>query len=170
MKHTKRFFALLLIFAVIGTLPVMATETESPALSPIYVGVRQMSSLPKSWNPLGDLDENQRAILQLTSEPLYRVDETGNLAPAQAAGMPEDVTAEFAGSYGIPGNARRGYAFAVTLREGAFWENGSPVTAEDWRFTVEKLLEADRFPLELANYRAFLRGDTKPAEQIVSLK
>lgn len=165
MKRTKRFFMLLLIVAALCALPVLASE-----IAAVYVGVLEVKELPESWNPLEESAESQRTVLELTAEPLYRVDETGAVIPVQAAGMPEDVTAEFAGAFGIPKNAVRGYAFALSIREGASWEDGKAVSPEDWYATVEGLLEADRFPLEIAGYRSFRQGETKPVAQVISLK
>ena len=168
MKIVKFLAALLCLTALL--LPASATEaaTESPTLPPLIVGVRTLPEIPASWNPLQEQNAARNAILELTSEPLYRVYE-GAVIPAQAADLPLDVTAEFAGRYHIPQNASNGYAYAVSVREDLFWENGKKLTVADWMYTVEKQLEMDVFPLEIANYRAFLRGDTAPAEEIISL-
>lgn len=170
MRKMTRFLALLCLCAVVLGVPVSATEapTESPTLPPIYIGIRELSNIPESWNPMEERDADQEAILALTSEPLYRLAD-GGVVPVQASALPVDVTAEFAGRYGIPEAAARGYAFAVTLREGAFWDDGRALTAGDWLYTIEMLMEQEKFPLEIANYRAYLRGDTGPAAQIVSL-
>lgn len=168
MKLMKRTMALLCLLAL--ALPVSATEaaTESPTLPPLVVGVRTLSELPDSWSPLELRTDERNAILELTGEPLYRLHD-GAVVPAQAAQLPVDVTAEFAGRYRIPANATRGYAYAITLRDGFYWEDGKEVTSSDWAYTVEKQLELDLFPLEIANYRAYLRGDTAPAEAVISL-
>ena len=164
----KNLTALLLCLAL--AVPVFATEpaeeTEQP---PIYVGVQKVETLPASWDPLEERNADQEAILRLTAEPLYRMNGEGQMEPAQAAGLPQDVTAEYAGRFGIPQDARRGYAFSISPREGACWEDGTAVTAADWLFTVEKLLEKERFSLEIANYEAVLRGDTHPATEVKSL-
>lgn len=164
MKITK-LMAVLLLLALVLTVPAAAAET----LPPIYVGYQKLEAIPDRWNPLEALTPAGEAVLDLISEPLYRVDETGSVVSAQAAAMPRDITAEFAGSYGIPKTALRGYAFEITLREGARWEDGSAVTAGDWYYTVNGLLEQGRFPLEIAGYREFVAGETKPAEKIRSL-
>lgn len=171
MKIMKRMLALLCLLAL--ALPVAATEaptgaTEAPTLPPLVVGVQTFSEIPESWNPLEGLDPNQKAILELTSEPLYRIYD-GAVVPAQAGDLPIDVTAEYAGRYHIPANAVRGYAYAITIREESYWADGRVLTPADWVYTIEKHLEADIFPLEIANYGAYLRGDTAPAEQIISL-
>lgn len=165
MKKIKRLLILALILTFVAVVPVLASELE-----PIYEGRVTVDQLPESWNPMSDLDPAAETVLKLTAESLYAVASTGEILPVQAAQLPLDVTDEYAGSYGIPSKAVRGYAFAIDIREGASWEDGKAITAADWYFTVEKWLEAERFPLEIANYQAFLRGDTKPSREIISLK
>ena len=155
MKKFKRLLVLALILISAAAIPVLASELE-----PVYEGRVTVDQLPERWNPLAEADPAAEAVLKLTAESLYTVASTGEILPGQAAGLPVDVTDEYAGAYGIPRKAVRGYAFAIDIREGAAWEDGKAITAADWYFTVEKRLEADSFPLEIANYREFLRGDT----------
>lgn len=170
MNRIKRFLALLCLCLTVLGLPVSATEaaTEAPTLPPLIVGVRTLSEIPESWDPMEDRNGDQEAILALTSEPLYRLTD-GTVTPAQAAALPADVTVDFAGSYGIPDGASRGYAFAIELRDGTFWDDGKALTETDWLFTIEKVMEQESFPLEISNYRAYLRGDTSAVSQIISL-
>ena len=169
MKKIKMLPVLLLCILAL-TLPTVAAEPESPTLPPIYVGVQKLEAIPGSWNPLEERTSTGDLILSLTGEPLYCLDSEGSFVPAQAAGMPRDVTADYAGSFGIPKTARRGYAFEITLREGACWEDGEAVTVLDWYATALQLMEQGRFPLEIAGYGEFIVGGTKPAEKIISLK
>lgn len=174
MTKMKQLLALALCLLL--AFPAAASETEAAVpeteapetLPPIYVGVMNLPGIPENWDPLGAESAGKQELLELVSEPLFRL-EAGSPVPAQAAGLPADVTAEFVGQYGIPANVFRGHAFALSIREGAAWENGRPVTAADWYYTVEQLLKQEAFPLEIANYRAYLRGDTQPAKEIVSL-
>lgn len=176
MRNLKRFVVFVCLCLMAVGLPVAATEsaatalpTEAATLPPIFVGIRELSRVPESWNPMEAPDADQEAILALTSRPLYRLGTEGTVEPDQATELPVDVTAEFAGRYGVPEDAMRGHAFAIELREDLFWDNGKEVTASDWLYTIEKRMELDVFPLEISNYQAYLRGDTGPAEQIISL-
>ena len=168
MKKIKMLPVLLLCILAL-TLPTVAAEPESPTLPPAYVGVQKLEAIPGSWHPLEERTAGGDLILSLTGEPLYRLSGTSYI-PAQAAQMPRDVTADYAGTFGIPKTARRGYAFAVSLREGACWDDGKTVTAEDWYYTAVQLLEQGRFPLEIAGYREYVSGGTRPAGEIISLK
>lgn len=170
MKLWKKITAMALC-AILTVLPVAASESEeatSPTLAPYYVGVQQLTELPVSWNPTEFADGNQKAILTLTSQRLYRRTADGSFVEEMAQ-LPVDVTGEYAGTFGVPANATRGYAFEITIRDGFFWENGKPVTDRDWLYTIETMMELGKFPLELANYGAFLAGLTHPATEIQSL-
>ena len=167
MKLWKRITAIGLC-VILTVLPVAASETASPTLPPIYVGVQQLTELPASWNPMAETDANQRAILELTSQRLYRMTADGSFAEEMAA-LPVDVTAAYAGTFGVSANAKRGYAFEIAIKDGFFWENGRPVTDRDWLYTIEQLLELDKFPLEIANYGKYLSGATHPATEVQSL-
>ena len=168
MKHVKRIFILACVLMLL-LLPVSATEA-APTLAPRVEGVLELKKVPESWSPLGELTDDQRAILSLTSETLYKIDGNGQIQPAQASELPVDVTAQFAGRYNIPKTAVRGFAFAIPLRSGACWDDGRPLSAGDWVYTVEMLLKQDLLPLDIANYHAYRQGGTGPATQIVSLK
>ena len=170
MKNAKRIVTLACVLLMILVLPVSAAETAAPTLAPRMEGVMELSRMPDNWNPLGELNDDQRAILSLTSETLYKIGNDGQLQPAQAASLPLDVTDRFAGRYGIPKTAVRGYAFAIPLREGACWDDGRPLSAGDWAYTIELLLKQDLLPLDIANYHAYRQGETGPAAQIVSLE
>ena len=158
-----------LLCALVLTVPIAAAEVDSATLPPVYVGIQKLEAVPGSWHPLDELTPAGETVLELISQPLYRTGADG-IEPAQAASMPQDITGEYAGSYGIPATARRGYAFRITIREDARWENGEAVTASDWYYTLENLLEQGRFPLEIGGYREFFEGGTKTAEKIISLK
>lgn len=169
MKNVKRIFILACVLMAL-ILPVSATQSPAATLAPRVEGVLELTQVPENWSPLGQLNDDQRAILSLTSETLYKIDGEGQIQPAQAAELPLDVTAQFAGRFGIPKAAVRGYAFAIPLRSGACWDDGRPLSAGDWAYTVELLLKQDVLPLDIANYHAYRQGETGPAAQIVSLE
>ena len=168
MKNIKRILILACALMLL-VLPVTASETV-PTLAPRVEGIMELGQIPESWSPLDQLTDDQRAILSLTSETLYKIDGEGRIQPAQAAALPVDVTARYAGHYDIPSTAVRGFAFAIPLRDGACWDDGRPLSAGDWTYTIEMLLKQDLLPLDIANYRAYRQGETGPAAQIVSLQ
>lgn len=165
-----RLISLILILALMLPAAVSATESGS-AQNPRIEATHRMAAMPDHWNPMKDLSEEGRLILQLTASGLYSLSSDGNtLTPDLAEALPEDVTAEFAGSYGIAASADRGYAFRIRLDENAKWEDGTPITAEDFLFTVHQLAESKRLPIALAGLQEYYSSTQKAAGSVISLK
>lgn len=150
-------------------------ETTVPAETepqPV-VAVCYMDTLPESWGPLAEQTGEVAFLRNLTAPGLYRLSSDGSeIVPHMAAALPLDVTAEYAGQYNVPGDASRGYAFRIDLNAAACWEDGASITADDYITSLEMLLaEEDRAAefLFLANVWGFLRGESRPAERVVSL-
>lgn len=78
--------------------------------------------------------------------------------PEMAAGEPVDVTKEYVGdvAYGIPEDAANGYAFKISLLETAVWEDGTPINADTYLYSMEQQLNP-----KMKNYRAgsYYSGD-----------
>ena len=74
-----------------------------------------------------------------------------------AAEDPEDITADYAGdeTWGVPAGADEGYAWRITLNPDAKWENGSPITADDYIYSMQQLLNPEMNNL---NASAFYRS------------
>lgn len=74
-----------------------------------------------------------------------------------AAEDPEDITADYAGdeTWGVPAGATEGYAWRITLNPDAKWENGSPITADDYLYSMQQLLNPEMNNL---NASAFYRS------------
>ena len=148
MKLLGKYLLAALLTAVLalGSVPVRAAEVPEPQVAICY---------------LPNLAEDPY-IQGLTRPWLYAA-----AGEALAESLPEDVTAEYAGSYGIPARARRGYAFRITLSPSAVWEDGTPVTAGD--VSAALFARLAEFPW-IAGSEAYLLGWEKPAEDIVSLR
>lgn len=73
------------------------------------------------------------------------------LVPEMAEGEPEDVTAEYAGDekWGVPADATEGYAWRVSLNPNAKWEDGTPINADSYVYSMQQLLNP-----EMHNYSA----------------
>lgn len=164
MKILKTGLALLLIAAL--ALPAWASETAIV----VEETVCRVETLPADWNPLTAQSAAQKLLLELTGDRLYGRSADGTIVPSLAAGLPVDVTAKFAGdeTYGVPGDAVRGYAFQIDLIENAKWEDGTAITADDYLFTLETLVR-NGGALPLANLEAYRAGKCRDAETIISL-
>lgn len=144
MRKLKILTAVLLLTSLL--VPALAQAAENVTEIPVY----DMEILPGTWNPLSAMTPEKEFLLEMTSARLYRVTAEGALLPELAAGLPVDVTAAYTGAgYGIPA-ADRGYAFRIELNPQACWEDGTPITADDWLFTIAQYRLNEKFTLSLA--------------------
>ena len=128
--------------APLPTAPVRATEAPE---APTYTFNRALAGFPSSWNPHRYADAADAELLSYLSAGLYAFDrsKSGNgfrLAPCMAADLPADVTGELAGTFGLTeGETKR--AYAIPLRQDLCWQDGSPITAEDFVASARRLLD-----------------------------
>lgn len=59
-----------------------------------------------------------------------------------AAEFPVDVTSKYAGDsrFGVPADATENYAYTVKLNKDAKWEDGTPITADDYIYSYSQLI------------------------------
>lgn len=72
--------------------------------------------------------------------------------PEMAASEPVDVTEQIKAEhpeFGIPESATSGYAYTIDLNPNATWEDGTPINADTYVYSMQQLLNPD-----LLNYRA----------------
>jgi len=121
---------------------------------------------PSNWNELTYQDNNDTQIMGYLGSAFFgfdfKFDENGEIVPGdfeiqyEAATKLEDVTAKYAEAWGLPADGK-GYAWSITLRNDLKWQNGDPITAADFVYTMSEQLN----PL-FQNYRAdsFYAGAT----------
>ena len=131
-----------------------------------YTYQGSFSLSPSTFNPLQYKSTTDAVPLDYTTLGFYgfayNEDATGfTLAPVMAAADPVDVTTVYAvdNKYGIEGKTS-GYAFRIALNRSAKWENGEAITADDYIFTMQALLDP-----KMGNYRAsnYYNGSTNIA-------
>lgn len=165
----KRIFPILILILAL-MLPIGVSATE-PGQEKQMVGYYEIESIPERWNPLEELTPEARLLLSLTADRLYILSPDGStLAPSLAAQLPVDVTAEFAGTCGIPAGAERGFAFRIQPDPAARWEDGEAVTAADLVFTINQLIDRKALNLNLANLEGFYAEFEKPTDTVISLR
>lgn len=180
-RHNKKlavFLALVMTFVLtacgFGQEPTIAETTEPLPTEPQpVVAVHYMDNLPQSWDPLSEQTAETEFLQDLTGEGLYGLSADGSeIIPGRAAALPVDVTAEYVDQYNVPAGASRGYAFRIDLNQAACWEDGTPITADDYLISLEMLLAEGTRGAEflfLANVQGILTGKERPAESITSL-
>ncbi len=118
-----------------------------------YTGVS-----PSNWNELTYQDNNDTQIMGYLGssffESDFKFDENGDPVPGEfvvkysfAKGL-EDITSQYVGKYGIEKDDTS-LVWKITIREDGKWQNGDPIVAEDFVYTMKEQLN----PLFL-NYRA----------------
>lgn len=176
MLHLRKAICLILM-ALLLAQPVFA-ETEAatevlPTLEPdIVTAIRTMQEIPTDFGIHAAHSEELQWLRSLTASPLYAMTD-GNWEPVLADSLPEDVTAEYVGTCGIPADAQRGYAFRILLNSDACWENGRSITSDDFLYSIQELFAHEASTedwLFLANAAAISEGKTKADRDIVSLK
>lgn len=74
------------------------------------------------------------------------------IVPEMAASEPVDVTEQIKAEhpeFGIPESATKGYAYTIDLNPDAVWEDGTPINADTYVYSMQRLLDP-----KLKNYRA----------------
>ena len=176
-RFLKLLLALLLCLAT--CLSVYATQPSETAPAPtepaVPNGFLELPSLPGNWSPLSPSTPEKELLRSLTGASLYAVDSNGAVIPQLAVSLPQDVTAQYAGdpNFNIPASAQRGYAFQIDLNPDACWEDGIPIFARDYVFSLEKLLKDEGLAAHfsfLANVEGLRSGREKTAETVISLQ
>ena len=114
---------------------------------------------PSNWNELTYQDNNDTQIMSYIGSSFFsynfKYDEKGEILPGEfvmeysAATALEDVTEDYIGEeWGIPEDATA-RAYKITLREDLKWDDGTPINASDFVYTMKEQLN----PL-FQNYRA----------------
>lgn len=155
MRALKKYLGLLAVIALL-----LVTVLGASATDVNVVAVREMDTLPNGWNPLEADSPEELFIRDLTGGGMFRVSHDGKMISSDLASIPEDVTAEYAGTYGVPETAVRGYAYRLSLNGSACWDDGTPITADDWVHSGRKMLEGgNETVLILANAKAYRKGE-----------
>lgn len=118
--------------------------------SKMYTNNDYTSQMPSQWCTILSID-NANSTMEgyFTSsfyEFNYKFNADGSIVPGaytleySAATKLEDVTAKYAGRYGLAEDAKSGQAFAMTLRSDLTWDDGTPIKAADFVYTMSQQL------------------------------
>ena len=140
-----------------GDEKVMPTPTEKT-----FTYNKYASQMPGQWCTIlssDDVDNTMEGYFRSSLfEFNYKYDENGKIVPGgfaveySAATKLEDVTAKYAGQYGISANLTNGRAFAITLRDDLRWDDGTPIKAEDFVYSMQQQLSPKYLFDTAANY------------------
>lgn len=136
------------------------TDQQKPDVKPVepavYTYNEYLAGSPKTWNPHEWESSTDSYIMGYTQIGLYdfKLNESRDayeIVPEMAAEFPVDITTEYAGNtdFGVPADAKTGYAFKIKLNEKAVWENGDIINADSYIYSMQQILNP-----EIKNYRA----------------
>lgn len=135
------------------------TGWEDPKM---YTMREYTSQMPSQWCTILSSDNvNNEMESYFTSafyEFNYKFDANGKIVPGaytveySAATKLEDVTKKYAGQYGLAADAEKGQAFAMTLRNDLKWDDGTPIKAADFVYSMSQQLSPKYLFATASNY------------------
>ncbi|MGN0985049.1 MAG: ABC transporter substrate-binding protein [Candidatus Enterenecus sp.] len=144
-----------------------ASPSESQPVAPAtYTYQDSVSTMATNWNPhtYQTTDDSYPAEFLrsglysfIFNDELHPVEgkdpyEGYVIVPEMAASEPVDVTEQVKAEhpeFGIPESATAGYAYTIDLNPDCVWEDGTPINADTYVYSMQQLLNPD-----LLNYRA----------------
>ena len=141
-------------------------STTTPAADATYTYKDSVSTLCSNWNPHTYQVQDDAYLSDFIRTGLYGffyndashpIEGTEDYAgyvivPEMAESDPVDVTEQVKAEhpeFNIPESATAGYAYTIDLNKNACWEDGTPITADDYIESMKRLLDPT-----LLNYRA----------------
>lgn len=128
----------------------------------MYTMREYTAQMPSQWCTILSSDNvNNEMESYFTSafyEFNYKFDANGKIVPGaytveySAATKLEDVTKKYAGKYGLAADAEKGQAFAMTLRNDLKWDDGTPIKAADFVYSMSQQLSPKYLFATASNY------------------
>ena len=110
------------------------------------------SASPTTWNPHTWESNTDSIILGYITMGFYEVQLTYGTdgkpngqyewVPEMAAAFPLDVTSSYVGKYGVKAGDK-GKAWEIALNEKACWEDGTPIKADDYVYSMQQQLDPE---------------------------
>lgn len=135
------------------------TGWEDPKM---YTMREYTAQMPSQWCTILSSDNvNNSMESYFTSafyEFNYKFDANGKIVPGaytveySASTKLEDVTKKYAGKYGLAADAEKGQAFAMTLRNDLKWDDGTPIKAADFVYSMSQQLSPKYLFATASNY------------------
>lgn len=120
------------------------------------------AQMPSQWCTILTSDNVNNAMESYFTSSFYefnyKFDANGKIVPGaytveySASTKLEDVTKKYAGQYGLAADAEKGQAFAMTLRNDLKWDDGTPIKAADFVYTMSQQLSPKYLFATASNY------------------
>ena len=168
----KRILSLVLVLCLlIGAVSILASckknnDNQNTEGVGYYTYNDAVSALSANWNPHTYQTNIESYPIDFLTTGLYSFifNDPSNpvegkdaydgykIIPEMAAELPVDVTETVKAAhpeFGIPESATAGYAYTIKLNPNAKWQNGEPINADTYVYSMQMLLNPD-----YQNYRA----------------
>ena len=144
----KKILSFVLMLCMLISCVAVADE------APTYTYDVALSEFPTNWNIHQYQTETDAEIVDWISEGFYGFDYNETLdgyqmEPRIASDFPIDVTAEYVGEKWGIAEGETARAWKIPLRDNLAWQDGTPITAEDFVESYKRLLNP-----QAQNYRA----------------
>ena len=173
-KISKRILALVLATVMVVSLTACGSKGKKfVQFEGEYTYKDSVSQLATNWNPHTYQTNDDGYLAPFIQVGLYDLHFNDELKPLEgkdpfsgyvivpemAASEPKDVTEKVKKEhpeFGIPESATAGYAYTIDLNKDAVWEDGTPINADTYVYSMQQLLDATKL-----NYRApdYYSGD-----------
>ena len=128
----------------------------------MYTMREYTAQMPSQWCTILTSDNVNNAMESYFTSSFYefnyKFDANGKIVPGaytveySASTKLEDVTKKYAGKYGLAADAEKGQAFAMTLRNDLKWDDGTPIKAADFVYTMSQQLSPKYLFATASNY------------------
>lgn len=142
-----------------GNVTKPGTGWEDPKM---YTMREYTSQMPSQWCTILSSDNTNSTMESYFTSAFYefnyKFDANGKIVPGaytveySASTKLEDVTKKYAGKYGLAADAEKGQAFAMTLRNDLKWDDGTPIKAADFVYTMSQQLSPKYLFATASNY------------------
>ena len=161
LKKFLGIFVMVLALFVVVSCGEKKPSDDGKEKNPVYTYRTYTAVSPSNWNELTYQDNNDTQIMKYIGSSFFefnsKFDKNGKIVPGEfvveysAATKLTDVTSEYAGNakWGIEAGETSGRAYVIKLREDLKWEDGTPIKAADFVYTMKEQLAP-----EFKNYRA----------------
>ena len=166
MKSTNRFkrigsMLMAVLFGAAFVLPVLAACSDDGSGDDLHTYREYIAQSPTTWNTHNGTTDADTYVQGYTEIGLYDFTlsedrSTYAFIDEMATGDPVNVTNKYVDRYGITQadaeNTAYGKAWEITLNPDATWENGEKITAEDYVWSMERVLSPDMKNSAAATY------------------
>lgn len=159
----KKTLAVLVLLVMVACCFVVSCKDDSGKTEGSYTYNTYTTVSPSNWNELTYKDNNDTQIMNYLAGSFFnfdfKYDEAGQIVDGEFdveydfATALEDVTQQYGEEYGLKAGAdgkyESGHVWKITIRNDGKWDNGDPIVAGDFVYTMQEQLS----PL-FKNYRA----------------